>query len=298
MRLGLYDILTNIWFINESAAEAYFPLVYAMFENPLSFQNAPKPQDETKPNPLPEANLFSISSYGELSPPQSAPKGSVAIISLEGAITKNGQICGDSGTTTKANLLHRCYANSNIEGIILHITSPGGSVNAIEQIRSSLSARNKPVVSYIDELAASCGYWIASMSDEIVVKNERTRLGSIGAYVPFANFRKFYEKQGIEIRDIYSSYSTLKNKAFKDALEGNDAALIQEIDEQVAFFFSDVKAGRPALDNNPDKRIFQGALFYGNEAVANGMADMIGDWNTAKERISSLKSNYKKAFYV
>lgn len=299
-KVGILEILNSKWFIQPEAANAFLPLVVQMVQNPMAFKDDSEsgPKDDVHDYSAFQSNLYGISSHGLETPPEKAPKNSIAVIQFSGAITKSDQWCADSGTQTKADLLNRCFANSNISGIVMHITSPGGAGNAIEALRGAMTNKNKPIVSYIDEMAASAGYWIASMADEIVMLNNRTQVGSIGAYVTLANWDGYYEKLGLKVQRIYSSFSEEKNKAVEEALKGNTDLLVADLDKFTSFFFDDVKAARPQLENPNDKKIFKGAMYYGDQAVANGLADHLGDWATVVERIEALKPKYKGGFYV
>lgn len=299
---GLAEILSNsFWAIDPLMAENYRPIIYKMLSHPEAFLNMSSEIEDSTPIAFEaSSNLYPISAYGNASSPEDAPKNSVAVISFDGAITKNDQICGDSGTVTKAALIERCFENSKIEGLVLHITSPGGSANAISAIRFAMQNKNKPVVAYVDDYAASAGYWIASFADEIVVSDERARVGSIGSYITLADWDKYYESKGLIVRDIYSTYSTEKNKEVRDALNGDDSGILAFLDKSTNFFLNDVKKGRPSLNHANDPKILQGAMYFGDDAVSNGLADYMGRWQTVLERIDVLKSNYKKegGFYV
>lgn len=297
---GILEFLNSKWFIEPKAAENYLPLVMSMVQNPMVMEDDDEDSDSDSIQNYASvySGLYGISSYGEAAPPEKAPKDSIAVLSFDGAITKGDQWCGDSGTVTKAELLRRCFANPNIKGVAIHMTSPGGSGNAIEAFKSAMSERNKPVVAYIDEMAASAGYWIASMADEIVILNNRAEVGSIGSYVTLANWDGYYEKLGLKVQRIYSSYSTEKNRSVEEALKGDTKMLIEELDKFTEFFFEDVKSGRSVLAEPKDSKIFKGAMYYGDQAVSNGMADHIGGWDVVEQRIEALQTNYKGGFYV
>jgi signal peptide peptidase SppA len=296
-KVGIIDILTSAWFITHEAEQAFYPLVFQMLESPLALDDR-EIQDSANVSLNFNSELFAISKYGNLHGPHNAPKNSIAVISFSGAITKNDQFCGDSGTATKAELIRQCMESSNIKGIVLNISSPGGAGNALEVLKESLSNKSKPVVAYIDELAASAGYWAASFCDEIVVKNERAQLGSIGTYITLANFDAYYKSKGLEVSRLYARLSTEKNKAFENALKGDNDAMLDWLDAFNNFFIEDVKNGRPNLDLSADSKILNGAMYFGDKAVENGLADHMGGWDKVVDRVNELKNNYKTEFYV
>lgn len=290
----LQEITNSFWFITEDAVHGLWPRIQNLLENPLPTNNNEELDLTASLGVSFQSNLYPISSYGAASAPEAAPKGSYAVISFDGPISKNDQICGDSGTATKAQLIDRCYNNPNIKGIVLNMCSPGGSISAVNSITSTIAKRNKPIVAYVDELAASAGYWIASFADEIVLKNERVVVGSIGALVTIYNAQKYWEKKGIKVESIYSSHSTLKNHAYRKAMEGDSAPIVEMLDKAVNFFFSDVKSNRPQLKNPKDDTIFKGDVFHGDRAIELDLADKMGEWDVVLESLQNLEAQYNK----
>ena len=104
-----------------------------------------------------------------------------------------------------AQLLHLANEDPN-KDIQLYINSPGGSVSASEVIRSELAAARaagKPVVVSMGGMAASGGYWIAALCDRIYA-NPGTITGSIGVYIPYANWQELLKKIGVSGEKIKS----------------------------------------------------------------------------------------------
>lgn len=297
-RVNLAYILKSLWLMNPQAAEAYYPLIFNMLENPLTEMDKPEDRVNEKLFGSIDCNsVYPISAYGEASPPEDAPEGSIAVVEFFGAITKFDQWCGDSGTETKAHLIARCFENENISGIVLKIDSGGGSGDAIQCLKDCFGSANKPVMTYVDGMAASAAYWIASQTDHIMIGGKMSEVGSIGAYIPLNDFTEYYKKLGIDIKRIYSRLSPEKNKAFEEVLKGNEEPMKDDLDAFVNFFHEDVKSGRPDLKTSADPKIMQGAMYFAEQAVSNGLADSIGTFTQAVQKCIEM-SNTKGGVYV
>lgn len=161
--LYLHNILGGVWFVEENFAANYFPLIASFLTKPETMfgkpRNASSEQEPTEDNALLFASLkngaYQISEYGGWSPPEDAPKNSVAIMNINGAITKYDQECGPSGMLTKANLLNRCYNENNIKAIVLNIDSGGGEGMGCRIMQEAINSRNKPVVAFCNDFVAA-----------------------------------------------------------------------------------------------------------------------------------------------
>lgn len=277
----LSDILTSKWLIDKRYAQGFFPSVLKMVQGEA---DAEAPEGEAKDvarwsyeiaatgnNTI---NVYPISEFAESASPEDAPANSVAIIEMKGAITKYDQWCGGAGTETKTNILHRCLANDNIVAIVLDIDSGGGDGNATENFSNVIKTATKPVLAFVNGMACSAAYWLAAACREIYMGGKISEVGSIGTYVEIADFTNYYKEMGIDIIRIYAPQSTLKNKAYEDALKGDNAAMEADLKVFTDFFISEVKANRQALRD--DKSVFKGACYYTEEAISIGLADEEG----------------------
>lgn len=283
-------ILSAKWLIHQSFAESYFPVVHGL----LNGQQAEQ-QEENSPiireAVIAGSPVYFISEYGESSPVNQAPKGSVAVIDIKGPITKADQYCGSAGTETKASLLQASLDNPNIKGVILNIDSGGGEGNAVELLTQIMKSAQKPVVSFINGMAASAAYWIASAGQKMIISGNVSEVGSVGAYIKIADFTKHYADRGIEIKTVYAPQSSKKNESYRELLEGKDELMKADLEKFVNFFIDDVKQNRQNLSDNED--IFKGAMFYSKEALENGLVDEIGDFASAVNAIDELSQSPK-----
>lgn len=281
--LHLHNVLGGIWFIDNNFALNYLPLIssYLKGEMPLSghSRNALKEENITQDNGCLFASLnndaYNISDYGCYSAPEDAPKNSVAVITISGAITKYDQECGPSGMLTKANILTRCFSNDNIKAVVLNIDSGGGEGMGCRLLQETINQRNKPVVAFANDFVASAAYGIAACCDKIIANSSVCRVGSIGTYMTIVNYAEYYKQHGIDLLEIYATKSTDKNQDYYEALKGNTAPLLSVCDTYNEYFIQSIASGREGVIDTDEKKWGTGKMFFAQEAMDLGLIDEI-----------------------
>src|SRR6185436_8894010 len=104
--------------------------------------------------------------------------------------------------------------DSRVKAIVLEIDSPGGEVTASDEIYSAVvkTRARKPVVVYMNSLAASGGYYVAC-GGKYLMANETTITGSIGVIIQTLNYEQLFNKIGL-------TSIVFKSGKFKDMLNG------------------------------------------------------------------------------
>ena len=103
----------------------------------------------------------------------------VAVIRLQGAIGTGGRGLSDRGL---ADVIDKAF-RSKPAAVALEISSPGGSPVQSSliaaRIRRLADEKDIPVAAFVEDVAASGGYWLATAADEIFV-DRGSIVGSIG----------------------------------------------------------------------------------------------------------------------
>ena len=136
--------------------------------------------------------------------------------------------------------------------------------------------KKKKVIAFVEDVAASGGYWLACAADEIYI-DHNSIVGSIGVISPGFGFVNLLKKIGIE-RRVYTSG---KSKSFLDPFKQEkpeDIKRLKDIQEQIhENFIKYVKERRgKRLKKTKDKELFSGLFWVGQKAVELGLADGIG----------------------
>lgn len=200
-----------------------------------------------------------------------------AIVPVAGPIFRRAnlltEISGATSVEVLAADLERAAADPAIDRIILEIDSPGGEATGIAELAAQIRAIDtdrKPVIAYVDGMAASAAYWLASAAREIVAA-PTAMLGSIGVV---ATYRK---DKDTETR-IISSVSPLKH-ATPDTEAGRTEA--QRLVDQLAdIFVADVARYRDTTPEAVAADFGRGGVLIGASAVAANMADRVAGFES------------------
>ncbi len=277
----LEQVFSGIYAITKPAADAYLPMVTSILNGKFD----PNQNDfsaERLKNKIryihQNAGVFQISEYGGYSAPEDAPEGSIAVVNINDVVMKYDMYCGPAGTKTKMDILQRIDKSKNINGAILVIDSPGGEGYAAKNLASYIRNEfQKPIISYVDDFAASAAYYIAAATDQIIANSIMAQVGSIGTYITLADYTDFWKAQGINVKNIYATKSTDKNKPYKDAIEGDTKLLKEDIDRFNQDFLDNMASYRDGKLG--DEKIWgTGKLFYAEDAYKNGLIDAIATW--------------------
>ena len=202
----------------------------------------------------------------------------ISILRITGVIGhKVGMRCG----VTLENLnevIEKTFKPSKLSAVCLVINSPGGSPVQSEliatRIRQLSFKKNVPVYSFIEDVAASGGYWLACAGDEIYA-SKNSIVGSIGVVSSSFGFHKAIEKLGIERR----MHAMGENKAILDPFQPekkDDVQILKNIQKQVHQYFIDyVKTQRKGKLTQTDETLFNGKVWTGEIASDFGLIDGI-----------------------
>lgn len=272
---NLHSLLNRPWYIERHFAEAQLPLL-------LNIINGTLKVEERKPELI--TSYYDVKG-NRLNTTEGRTDGVVAKINIKNSIFKYSQFCGPQGTKDIAKEMRGLEADSTVIGVVLDIDSGGGQVSGTPEFYDFIQAFSKPVVAYTDGWMCSAAYYIGSATDYIVANKRAEAIGSIGAYSQFMDLQGFYEKKGAKLHTIYSSKSTEKNQAYREALEGNyDKWVKEELDPIVDDFIADMKAARPNLS----EAVFKGATFGASKSLKLGLIDELGTLATAINKVTSL----------
>jgi signal peptide peptidase SppA len=199
----------------------------------------------------------------------------VAVIRLSGAITSGPRGLSDAAL---APVIERAFRRRRPAAVALLVNSPGGSAAQSSliaaRIRRLSEEKGVPVFAFVEDVAASGGYWLASAADEIWV-DESSIVGSVGVIYAFFGFDRFLAEKGVERR----VHTAGRSKSFMDPFspeKPEDVARLTALQEAIhESFIAQVKARRGAkLDEG--RELFTGEVWVGRRSVEVGLADGVG----------------------
>ncbi|MDF1606619.1 S49 family peptidase [Hoeflea sp. YIM 152468] len=212
----------------------------------------------------------------------------IPVVRLHGTIMAGGnQFRQNLNIATVAPLLSRAFADKKAPAVAIMINSPGGSpVQSrliYKRIRDLAAEKNKKVLMFVEDVAASGGYMIACAGDEIFA-DPSSVVGSIGVVSAGFGFTGLIDKLGVERR----IYTAGENKSVLDPFQpenAEDVARLKELQLDIHKVFIDlVKDSRGArLKDDPD--MFTGRFWTGIRGADMGLVDGLGDLrSTLRER--------------
>jgi protease IV len=206
----------------------------------------------------------------------------VAVVVASGEILDGEQPPGTVGGESTARLVRQARLDEDVRALVLRIDSPGGSMFASEQIYRELlamKAAGKPVLASMGDLAASGGYYIAALADEIYA-SPSTITGSIGVFAVIPTLGRTLDKLGISVDGVGTT--PLSGQLRIDRPLGADVRTLLQTSVERSYeeFLERVAVGRKKTRDEVDA-IAQGRVWSGTDAHRIGLVDQLGSFDAA-----------------
>ena len=209
----------------------------------------------------------------------------INVVRLNGVIATGSKFPGSSNLSLESleKQIERAFSGKKIAGVALIINSPGGSPvqSALisERIIELSKKNNIPVFAFVEDVAASGGYWLACAADEIFVM-PASIVGSIGVISAGFGFVEVIKKIGVERR----VFSKGENKGMLDPFQpqnSDDVKVITDLQEEIHQLFKNWVSKRRGNRLNAEvvkaEGIFEAKIFSGTKACEIGLADSLGE---------------------
>lgn len=223
----------------------------------------------------------------------------IYVLNLQGVIdSKYGHNDKKITVDTVKNLVSKTPKNTEI--MVVRLSSPGGSPHASYTIstylRNYCDENNIKLITYVEDCAASGGYYIASSSDKIVC-NKYSILGSIGVISGMPDFTEIMERYGIG----YRTFTVGKHKAsptpFTKMTEAQEKFIKDIMQYIYNNFVDDIKNNRGLklrFDLEPEEEMFSGKVYMAEEAIKFGLADEC--YENFDEFLEDISDNHKVVY--
>jgi len=210
----------------------------------------------------------------------------VGVITISGPISAGDRASawpfgGPRGARTTMRQLRQAAEDNSVKAVVLRINSPGGSAAASQAIYKEIQrlTEHKPVVVSMGDVAASGGYYVACPAD-VIFANPATITGSIGVIFETLNFYEFMQKYGLESE-------TIKSGKYKDTgsparpMRPDERELLQKMLMGVYDQFVHDVAQARGMDEAKVKKLADGRIYTGEQALAAGLIDRLGNFYDA-----------------
>ena len=216
------------------------------------------------------------------SPPAGNPK--VAVIPIHGTLVRRTVgLEAESGLTSYASiagLLDEAVANPEAAAILLDIDSPGGESGGVFDLadRIRAAAKIKPVWAVANDMAFSAAYALASAADKVFV-SRTGGVGSIGVIAMHVDQSQKDAQDGVRYTAVFAGDRKNDLNPHEPISGEAHAFLKAEVDRVYGLFVETVARNRGIEASAV--RDTEAGLFFGQAAVAVGLADALGTFDDA-----------------
>ena len=213
----------------------------------------------------------------------------IPLVRLQGVIQAGGsQFRPALNLASIEELLEKAFDMKKAPAVAIAVNSPGGSPvqsrSIFFKIRALAKEKQKKVLVFVEDVAASGGYLIALAGDEIIA-DPTSIVGSIGVISGGFGFPELMRKLGVERR----IYTAGQNKSVLDPFlpeKQSDIDHLKSLQLDVHRVFIDMVKERRAGKLAEDDTLFTGLFWSGEKGLELGLVDALGDIE------SSLKLRY------
>ena len=212
----------------------------------------------------------------------------VAVVTVEGTITRGEIQPGIAGADGLARLLRSAHEDEDVKALVVRVNSGGGGVMASEIIRDEIQlAKSKGlnVVVSMGDVAASGGVWISTPA-EYVFAEPTTITGSIGVAIAVPTAENAMDELGINFDGVI----TTKNSAWDltQAMPTEIKSAIQDDTQKIYDRFVSLVAESRNESDDYIRSIAEGRVWIGTKALELNLIDEIGNFDDAVAKAAKL----------
>ncbi|WP_352422249.1 S49 family peptidase [Proteiniphilum sp.] len=226
-----------------------------------------------------------------VNPFDSWTEGSIAIIPLTGIMMKYGY-WWSYGVDDIAAIISMAYLSEKISAVIIKGDTPGGSTDSLFLLQEVLLNKTKPTYGFIDGMCASCGYIAFSYLDKIYAINRMARVGGIGVFARMIVPNK--DNAYYRVVEVYPDESKDKNLPEREAIEGNDSKMKEDLSKLAIYYRDTVTSNRPGIS----EETLTGKVYYAFEAEGLGMIDGIKSLSQTVKELETLVAKRKEILSI
>ncbi len=217
----------------------------------------------------------------------------VAVIRVDGVIAKKMNLFMDISGGSSIELIERDFREAledpQVKSILLHIDSPGGSVDGVQELGNLIfeSRKRKPIVAFTEGMMASAAYWFGSAAERIYISSDTTQVGSIGVVASHVDISKAEEMRGYKTTEIVAGRYKRIDSRYAPLSEEGRAVLQEAVDYIYSVFVNDVARFR-GVPVEKALEMADGKVFIGKQALDAGLADGLATLDELVERYSQV----------
>ena len=220
--------------------------------------------------------------------------GTAIIQVLDTLVNRGAWLDSRSGLTSYEGIaaqLRAAGSDPEVRSVLLDISSPGGEAAGMAGLADLIRSvrQTKPVTAFVNDMAASAAYGIASAANEIVV-SPTSIVGSIGVVMLHADRSGELAAQGVKPTLIFAGSHKVDGNPFEPLSDAVRADLQASVDAHYRQFLDTVAAGRGRKLTADMARATEARTFIGAEALTVGLADRIASFDEVLASLAQTNS--------
>ena len=231
--------------------------------------------------------------YAPTTRPLSPATGKVAVIPIHGTLVRRTSgleaVSGLASYTSIAAQLDAALASPEVAAILLDVDSPGGESGGVfdlaDRIRAGMQV--KPVWAVANDMAFSAAYALASAASRVFVARTGG-VGSIGVIAMHVDQSVKDAKDGLHYTAVFAGERKNDLNPHEPISDAAHTVLKAEVDRIYGLFVETVARHR-RLDADA-VRATEAGLFFGDAAIAAGLADAVGGFDDALAQLNASLS--------
>ena len=246
-----------------------------------------------------DADFVGVSYMSKVAVPTDYNSDKIAVLYASGDIDGSSEDSMDSEKIVKE--LNKLANNDKVKAVVLRVNSPGGSAFGSEQMWYAAKKLKevKPLIVSMGAYAASGGYYMSCVADTIVAENT-TLTGSIGIFGMMPNIEGLTDKLGLDIDVVKSHQLSDFGNSFRPMSQHEKNIMQNYVNRGYDLFVKRCSDGRN-MSEEKIRKIAEGRVWLGKDAVELGLVDVIGGLDKAieiaAEKVDLDEDSYSVAYY-
>lgn len=220
--------------------------------------------------------------------------GGIAVMAIHGPIVQRDSIFslmfGGTSTTRLTQQMGRLAEDDSVSTILLNVDSPGGTIGGLPEAAAAIrkARETKRVVAFVNPLAASAAYWLASQADEIVSAPEGL-IGSVGVLMEHQDWSGALENEGVGVTYVAKPPEKVDVNWTQPLSESGRDELERLVSAGYDLFVADIAKGR-GITPAKVRKDYTARILSADDAKAAGMVDRIATFGETVDRLARRRA--------
>lgn len=227
--------------------------------------------------------------------PRTSREGNLAIVTIRGVMSPEGDYRGGTSTRAMREEFSKLLADDSVKGVLIDITSPGGTVAGTAEAADELSqlAAAKPVTVHASDLLASAAMWLASQAREISA-GRTSWIGSIGTLLVVYDWSRLITEFGVDTH-VFATGPYKGTGVLGAKLTDQQKLYLQERVELLQTHFSAAVMSGRKIAADALAKVADGRVFGAEQARQLHLVDRVESFAQALARAKQLAATASSA---